>query len=138
MIGPASADGETQRHCLQRSRLVSGNLQALDLRSKVDGILTNSLGGPATSFRQQIAQAFAMADQFDSVEESVAVAESQPGLAEQSALGAFHRKRDRPAGANRVEAQIVAQLRRQQDNVRIANAAQRTQSKQIFVFQTDS
>ena len=65
----------------------------------------------------------------------VAAAERQPGLVEQAALDAFHREGDRAAGADGVDAELVAALRRAQHRVAIADAAQRAEREQALVFQ---
>ena len=56
------------------------------------------------------AEALARSDHIDRAQQRVAAPERQPRLIEPSALDAFHRKGDRPAGADRVEAELVASL----------------------------
>jgi hypothetical protein len=69
-------------------------------------------------------EAFARPNQFDRLEQRRAAAERQPRFIEQPTLDALHRERNRPAGADRIDAQLVAALRRPQHRRMIAHAAQ--------------
>ena len=62
------------------------------------------------------------------------LAERQPRLVEPAALDAFHRERDGSAGADRVDAKLVAALRRAQHASAIAHAAQRAEREQALVL----
>ena len=124
VIGAAGADREPQRHRLQRARLVAGNLQTLDLRRKRQRVVSDRLRRAAAAFRQQIADALPTTDQIDGAQQRSAVAEDEPRLIEQAALDALHGEGDRAAGADRVDAELVAALRRAQDGVAVADAAE--------------
>src|SRR6185369_6710856 len=65
-------------------------------------------------------------------------AEREPRLVEPAALHAFHRERNRPAGADRVDAKIVAEPRGAQHRAGVARAAQRTQREQAFVLEANT
>ena len=109
VVGAAGADGEAQGHRLQRSRLVAGNLEALDLRSERDAVVPNRLGRAAAALGQQIAEALAAADQLDRAQHGVAAPEREPGLVEPSAFDTLHGEGDGAARADRVDAQLVAE-----------------------------
>ena len=88
----------------------------------------------AAALGQQVAEPLARADQFDRAQQRVAAAERQPRLVEPAALDALHRERDRAAGADGVDAELVAALRRAQHRVGVADAAQRAEREQALVL----
>ena len=138
VVGAARADGETQRHRLQRPRLVAGNLESLDLRREGDAVVPDRLQPRGGCPRRADRRALARANQIDRAQQRIAASEREPRLVEPSALDALHRKRDRAAGADRVEAELVAALGGAQHGVGIAHAAQRAQREQALVLDADA
>src|SRR5690606_36502679 len=115
---------EPERHRLQRARLVARNLEPLDLRRERHAVVYDHLGRPAAPLREQVANALAAADQSDGAKQRVAVPEDQPWLVEQPALDALHGESDGAARADRVDSELVAALRRTQNDVGVTHAAQ--------------
>ncbi len=69
---------------------------------------------------------------------ALAVAEPQPRFVQPSPLDTLHREGDGAAGADRVEAELVAAPGRAQDGVGVADAAQRAEREQAFVFDANA
>ncbi len=138
VIRAARAHGEAQRHRLQRARLVAGNLEALDLRRERDAVVADRLGRAPASLRQQIADALAAADQLDRAQHRVAA----PNVSQGSS--SHPRSTHSIAKAIVPPALIVSMpssshsLDGAQHGVRIADAAQRAEREQAFVFQPDA
>jgi hypothetical protein len=87
------------------------------------------------SFRQQLPDALATPDQIDRLQDGVSVAKAQPRFVEEAAFDALHRKRNRAAAADGVDAELVATPYGAQDRVSIADTAERAERKQALVFQ---
>ena len=111
VVGAARADGEAERHGLQRPRLVAGNLEALHLRRESRCCRGRSLaprgGCPRPAGRRGPRARRSARSRAAARRRSPNV---QPRLVEPAALDAFHRERDRAAGADRVDAELVAAL----------------------------
>ncbi len=76
MIGAAGPDGQPKRHRVQRSRVVTGQLQALDMRREIRRVTTDSLGGSPAAQRQQLTQPSPpIDDRVDGLEHSGPIAE---------------------------------------------------------------
>ena len=86
-----------------------------------------AMRGAAAAFGQQIAQAFAPADQLDRPQQRRRRRRTSATARRAAALDALHRKGDRAAGADRVDAELVAALRRAQHGV--ADRRRRTASR---------
>ena len=117
-------DGETERHRLQRSRFVAGNLEPLHLRRNRDAIVSDGASRTTASFREQVPERLARTDQVDCAKERIAAPELQPRLIQPAALDALHRKSNRSACADCVHAEFVAPLNRAQNYVGVAHFAQ--------------
>ena len=96
--------------------------------------MTDRLRRSPAPLGEQLPDALAPPDQLDRTKQRVAAAEAEPRLVEQAAVHAFHRERDRAAGADRVDAELVAALGRAQHGIAVADTAQRSQRKQALVL----
>ncbi len=76
--------------------------------------------------------------ELDRAQQRITAPEREPRLVEPSAFDTLHGKRNRAARADRVDAQLVAQLRCAEHGIRVAHATERTQCKQTLVFQADA
>src|SRR5262249_37472111 len=130
----ARTNRKAERHGLQRTRLVAGNLEAFHLRRKGEAAVADRHGGPAAAFAEQSADAGALADEIDGVQDGARAAEGEPRFVEEPALDTLHRKGDGAAGADGVEAELVALLRSAQHGVAFAHAAQRAEREEALVF----
>jgi hypothetical protein len=77
-------------------------------------------------------------DRLDGGQHRLAMAESQPqprSRGPEAAFGGFDRPREGPPGANRVQAVAVAQPGGLDHDIRVADAAERSEGKQRFVFE---
>src|SRR4029450_6349572 len=77
-------------------------------------------------------------DQIDPPQQCLATAEDQPRFVEPSALDALHRKGDRPAGADGIEAQLVASLRRAEDVIGAADANQGSEREEALILDANT
>ncbi len=59
VVRAARAHGETERHGLQRPRLVAGNLQALDLRRNRDAVVPDGVSRATAALGEKVAEPFA-------------------------------------------------------------------------------
>ena len=136
VVGAAGVDRQPERHRLQRARLVAGQLQALDLRREVDRAAARPRSAARREpSREQLAQALrARADRVERPQQRRAVAEPQPRLVDQPALGALHRPRDGAAGRDRVDAQLVAAGAGGEHVVGVGHAAQRAEGEHVLVL----
>ena len=91
----------------------------------------------AAAFGKHATNTRARSDQLDGSQQRVAAAET-PRLVQPSAIDAFHREGDRSASADRIEAELVAAPGRAQCDVGIADAAERTEREQAFVFDANA
>ena len=138
VVGAAGADREAQRHRLQRPGLVAWNLEALHLRSERDAVVPDRLGRTAAALGQQVADALAAAHELDRPQHRVTAPEGEPGLIEPSAFDTLHREGDRAAGADRIDAEVVAEPGCAEHGVGVAHAAERTQREQALVLEPDT
>jgi hypothetical protein len=125
VVRTAGANGEAQRHRLQRSRLVAGNLEALDLRGKRDALVSDCLSRATTALGQQVPETLAPTHERDRTQHRISASESQPRLVKPSTFDTLHGEGDRAADTDRVDAQLVAQLGRAENDVGIAHPTQR-------------
>src|ERR671918_1934956 len=96
--------------------------------------MADGLRGATAAFAKQLADPLTAADQIDCAQHRLAAAEPKPLLVEHSAFDAFHGEGDRPARADRIDAELVATLCRAQDGVAVAHATERAERKQAFVL----
>jgi hypothetical protein len=75
-------------------------------------------------FSQQIAQPLSRANQLDGAQQRLAAPEREPRRVEPPLFHALHCERDGAAGADGVDAKLVAALRCAQHRLGIAHAAQ--------------
>src|SRR5436190_24372944 len=108
MVRSACTHGETERHRLQRPGFVTRNLESLHLRCEVDAAVADRMSCATAAVGQQVADSAARTNQIDGAQQRIAVAELQPWLVQPSALHALHCKGDRAAGADGVQAKLVA------------------------------
>src|SRR5687767_15616773 len=83
MVGAARAHGKPERHRLQRPRLVTRDLESLDLRSNRDAAVTDRASRAAAALGQQIAKAVTRPDQIDRPQQRVATPKVSHGPASQ-------------------------------------------------------
>src|SRR5687767_14189551 len=110
MVGAARAHGKPERHRLQRPRLVTRDLEPLDLWSNRDAAVTDRASRAAAALGQQIAKAVTRPDQIDRPQQRVATPKGQPRLVEPAALDALHGKRDGATRTDGVDPELVAPL----------------------------
>src|SRR5690349_2664054 len=94
VIRAARPYGKAQSHRLQRTGLVSGNLEAFDLRSESNAVMADRLCGASTSLSQQISNTLAAANHVDRPQQSVSGSEGEPWLFDQSSLRTLHGESD--------------------------------------------
>src|SRR5580693_6835118 len=138
MVRAACPHGETERHRLERPRLIAGNFETLDLRRERNAVMPDGLSRAAAALSQKVPQALARSDQIDRTQHRLAVSKLQPWFIEPLALDALHRKRDCAAGTNGVEPELVASLRCTQHHVSVAHTAQRAQGEQAFILDANT
>src|SRR4051794_32957617 len=134
VVRTPGVDREAERHRLQRARLVAGGLHALDVRRERVRALPDLLRRRARALGEQRADALARADLVDHPQQRVGVPEAQPRRVDQAALDALHRPRDRAAGGDGVEPELVAAAARGEHRVRVGDAAQRTEREDVLVL----
>src|SRR3954470_15208064 len=134
VVRAAGVDREAERHRLQRARLVAGELHALDVRRERVRALPDLLRRRARALGEQRADALARADLVDHAEQAAGVPEAQPRRVDQAALDAFHRPRDRAAGGDRVEPELVAAAACGEDRVGVGDAAERAEREDVLVL----
>ena len=129
MVRATAANGEAERHGLQRPRLIAGKLQALDVRRKVGRSAANSSSRAAAALGEQVAQTFAMRDLFEKNKHFLGRAETQVRFVKEPLFRTFHGKRNRGACRDRVESELIAFARGFENGLLVADAAQRPQRK---------
>ena len=103
--------------------------------SKIRRLAANHLSGAARTFSEQVTQTLAARDLIQKREQDIAPAKAQLRLRDQPFLGTFHGKGDGGAGGNRVQTQLIATPRGFQDDVGIADAAERAEREQALVLE---
>src|SRR3954447_23737566 len=134
VVRAARVDRQPERHRLQRARLVAGELHALDVRRERLRALPDLLRRGPRALGEQRADALTRADLVEHAQQRVRVAEAQPRRVDQAALDALHRPRDRAAGGDRVEPELVAAAARGEHRVRVRDAAQRPEREDVLVL----
>src|SRR3954453_16344265 len=134
VVRTAGVDREAERHRLQRARLVAGELHALDVRRERVRALPDLLRRRPRALGEQRADALARADLVDHAQQRVGVPEAQPRRVHQAAFDALHRPRDRAAGGDGVEPELVAAAARSEHPVRVGDPAQRPEGEDVLVL----
>jgi hypothetical protein len=119
---------------MERARLVARELEALHVGSEDLGAAADLACCAPGALGEQVAETIARADLLDAAQERLAVAETQPGGVDQAALGALHRPRERAAGGDRVDAEVVAERARCEHGVGIRHPAERPEREHVLVL----
>ena len=139
MVAAGRGDGVVVAHVLHGSRVVHGDFEALDVDDVVLGVATDGSGGAEGALGQQVADAVAVGDLLDQIQQVLGRAELE-GLtvlvvvAQATHFVHFHGPGDGGAGGDAVHAQVVEHLVALADGHDVGDAGVGADGGQGFVL----